>query len=409
MPETIDLAAVRAQVPALSRTVHGRPVAYLDHAATAPTPTCVIDALGRAYGPLNANVHRGVHTMSADATQAFAAARRRVARFISASADEVVFTSGTTAALNLVAHGLSATRLRPRSRVLVSRQEHHANLVPWQLVAAPRGARVEALPCDTRGGVDLEAAERALRAGDVAVVCITLASNVLGTLQPVHELTRLAHGVGALVVADAAQAAAHGPIDVRALGVDALAFSGHKLFGPTGVGVAWARRELLQSWPPWQGGGDMVTRVTFDGPGFRAPPQRFEAGTPPIAQAIGLHAALDWLEDIGWARIQARETLVRDRIWDRLGEVDGLQLLPGPADLPMASFTFGRHHPHDVGTLLDQQGVAVRTGRHCADPIHALLGLDATVRASGSFLTTDAEIDRLVDGLRHVREVLGAP
>ena len=204
-------------------------------------------------------------------------------------------------------------------------------------------------------------------------------------------------------------AAAHGPIDVAALGVDALAFSGHKVFGPTGVGVLWARPELLQSWPPWQGGGAMVARVSFDGPSFRPPPHRFEAGTPPIAQAIGLHAALDWLEEIGWDAIQAREARLRDRLWSKLSGVKGLRLLPGPADLPLASFNLGRHHPHDVGTLLDEVGVAVRTGRHCADPLHTRLGLDASVRASASFLTTDDEIDRLIDGLEHVNEVLGAP
>ena len=292
---------------------------------------------------------------------------------------------------------------------MLSQQEHHASLVPWQLVAPVRGAHVEALPCDERASIDLDAAEATLRAGHVAAICVGLATNVLGQWQPVAQLAELARSVGALVIVDAAQAAAHGPVDVHSLGVDALAFSGHKLFGPTGIGVLWARSELLQSWPPWHGGGDMVARVSFEGSTFRPPPHRFEAGTPPIAQALGLHAALDWLEGIGWTAIRRREAEVRDGLWNRLREVDGLRLLPGPAELPLASFTLGRHHPHDIGTLLDHAGVAVRTGRHCADPLHGHLGLAASVRASASFLTTDAELDQLVLGLRHVCEVLGDP
>lgn len=409
MTEPLDVARLRAEVPALSREVHGHRVTYLDHAATAPTPQVVLQAVAQAYGPLNANVQRGVHTMSAEASAAYAAARSKVARFLHTDPVQIVFTRGTTEALNLAAHGIAATRLRPRSRVLVSRQTHHAGLVPWQLMGAPRGAHVEALPCTPTGQLDLDATERALRAGHVAAVCVPVASNVLGTYTPVRELAELAHDVGAVMVADAAQAAPHSPLDVGALGVDVLAFSGHKVFGPTGIGVLWARRSLLEKWPPWQGGGDMVQRVRFEGSTFREPPHRFEAGTPPIAQALGLHAALDWLENIGWKAIQARERVVRDGLWQRLRQVPGLTLLPGPADLPMASFTLGRHHPHDVGSLLDQLGVAVRTGRHCADPLHTLLGLDSTVRASASFLTTDAELDRLIAGLSHVREVLGAP
>lgn len=404
---TLDVSTLRREFPGLQRSIRGAPLAYLDYAATAQRPRAVLDAMHRAHTELNANVHRGVHTVSAEVSAAFEAARARVAAFLGADPSEVVFTRGTTEALNLAAHGIAATRLRPRSRILLSQQEHHANLVPWQLVAHPRGARVECIPLTEGGHLDLDAAHRQIRAGELAVLGVPLVSNVLGTRTPVEELARAAHDVGGLVVVDAAQAVAHGPIDVHALGADVVAFSGHKVYGPTGIGVLWARASLLHAWPPWQGGGDMMERVSFESTTYRPPPARFEAGTPPIAGAIGLHAALDWLEGVGWSAIQEREALIRDHL---LTVVDGLGFvdrLPGRPDVPLTSFNVRGVHAHDVGTILDQSGIAVRTGRHCADPLHTTLGLEASVRASASFLTTGAEVDLLGHALREVAEVFG--
>jgi cysteine desulfurase/selenocysteine lyase len=403
----LDVAALRAQVPGLHRSIRGQPLVYLDHAATAHRPQPVLDALHHANTHLNANVHRGVHTVSAEATAAFEATRTRVAAFLGADREEIVFTRGTTEALNLAAHGIAATRLRPRSRILLTPFEHHANLVPWQLVADPRGARVEALPVTPTLDLDLDRTHTALRAGHVAVLGLPLVSNVLGTRTPVAELAAMAHDVGALVVVDAAQAAAHGPLNVHALGADILAFSGHKLGGPGGIGVLWAKRSLLATWPPWQGGGDMIERVSFDSTTFRAPPARFEAGTPPIAAAIGLHAALDWLENIGWEAISEHEHLLRDHLLAVLDALPFVERLPGTPAIPLAAFNVRGVHPHDVGTLLDDHGIAVRTGRHCTDPLHTHLGLDASVRASASFLTTTDELDHLGRALHAVAEVFG--
>lgn len=402
----LDIHAVRAAVPALRDQVQGQPLAYLDYAASSQRPQVVIDALHHAHVHLGANVHRGVHTRSAEATAAFEEARAGVAGFLSTSSDQVVWTSGATDALNLAAAGLGATRLRRGDRVLVSLAAHHANLVPWQLVAETVGATVEPLRLTAAGVVDLDALDSALSKGRVAVVACSLVSNVLGTRAPVEEVAERAHAHGAVVVVDAAQAVPHGPLDASALGADVLAFSGHKLFGPTGVGVLWARRSLLEAWPPWKGGGDMVRRVSFSGTSFRPPPARFEAGTPPIAQAIGLHAALEWLASVGWEAVQAREASLSKSLQEALDTVPGLTKVPGTPDVPLCSFSVEGIHPHDIGTLLDERGIAVRTGRHCADPLHTALGLDATVRASLCFLNTEAEIERLVEGLHCVRSVL---
>ncbi|HCH61541.1 MAG: cysteine desulfurase CsdA [Deltaproteobacteria bacterium] len=404
---SLDIAALRSAVPGLHRSIRGESLIYLDYAATAQRPQAVLDAVYRANTELNANVHRGVHTVSAEVSAAFEAARARVATFLGAEPSEIVFTRGTTEALNLAAQGIAATRLRPRSRILLTQQEHHANLVPWQLVAHPRGARVECMRLDDAGSIDVEAAHRQIRAGGLAVLGLPLVSNVLGSRAPVETLSAAARDVGAVVVVDAAQAVAHGPLDVHAIGADVVAFSGHKVYGPTGIGVLWARSDLLHAWPPWQGGGDMIERVSFDSTTYRPPPARFEAGTPPIAAALGLHAALDWLDAVGWSTIRARETQLRARLLAILDGLDFIERLPGRPDVPLACFNVRGVHAHDVGTILDQHGIAVRTGRHCADPLHTLLGLDASVRASASFLNTEAELDHLEAALGEVAEVFG--
>ena len=394
-------------MPGLHRTVHGRPLVYLDNAATTHKPIAVLDALRRANTHLCANVHRGVHTVSAEATAAHEAARGAVGRFLGAPASEIVLTSGTTESLNLAAACIGATRLRPGDRILLTTAEHHANLVPWQLVAERTGAVVEPIPLTPARDIDLDAYRALLAEGRVAMVGFPLVSNVLGTRAPAEALIAGAHQAGALAVVDAAQAAAHGPIDVGALGADVLAFSGHKVFGPTGIGVLWARRALLEAWPPWKGGGDMIGRVSFAGSTFRPPPARFEPGTPNTAGAIGLHAALDWLDTIGWDRLQQHEQALRDHLLARLADCVGVSLLHAAPDLPLFSFALAGAHPHDVGTLLDMEGVAVRTGRHCTDPLHQALGIQASTRAALSFLNTVEEADALIDALCRTREILG--
>ena len=398
--EPPSISALRGTFPGLSRVVHGKPLVYMDHAATTHKPQAVLAAMAHANTHLCANVHRGVHTVSAEVTAAYEAARAAAGRFIGAPSAEIVFTSGTTASLNLAAHGIAASHLQPGDRILLTTAEHHANLVPWQLIAQRTGSRVEAIPLTSDGDMDLGAYHALLAAGRVAVVGFPLASNVLGTHLPAADLVAGARSAGALVVADAAQAVAHGPVDVSGLGVDVLAFSGHKAFGPSGIGILWARRALLAAWPPWQGGGDMIDRVSFSNTTFRPPPARFEAGTPNIPGAIGLHAALDWLAGLGWPWIRAREDALRQALHSRLTALPGVRLLHPRPELPLFSFVVDGVHPHDIGSLLDMDGIAVRTGRHCADPLHQALGVEASTRASLSFLNTLEECDALIASLR---------
>jgi len=405
----LDVARVRTDFPILSQTTRsGHPLAYLDNAATTQKPRQVIEAISRFYTSGNANIHRGVYELSERATAAFEGARERVARFIgAASPAEIVFTRSATEAINLVAQSWGRSTLRPGDEVLVTAMEHHSNLVPWQLVCEQTGARLRAVPITARGELDLEAAERLL--GDrTRLLAIGHVSNALGTVNPVRALAARAHGRGALVLVDGAQSAAHLRIDVAELGCDFFAFSGHKVYGPTGVGVLYGRADVLAAMPPWQGGGDMIEQVALEGSTWAAPPARFEAGTPPIAEVLGLATALDYFEAVGLDRIAAWEEELLRLATERVGEIRGVRLVgTAPQKVAVLSFILDGVHPHDVGTILDDEGVAVRAGHHCAQPVMTSLGIPATVRASFAFYNTVREIEALARGVARAAEVFG--
>lgn len=400
----MDADSIRSQFPILSTTSRGKPLVYLDSAATTQKPRRVIDAVSDFYLHDNANIHRGVYQLSERATIAWDAARERVARFIGAgTADEVVFVRGTTEAINLVAHSFARPRLVRSPTVLVTTMEHHANIVPWQLV----GATTLPIPISDIGELDLAAAERMLHQG-ASLLAVTHVSNTLGTVNPVADLCRMARAAGVPVLIDGAQAAAHVAIDVAALGCDFYCFSGHKVFGPTGIGVLWSKREHLAAMPPYQGGGDMIDEVSFERTTFAAPPRRFEAGTPDIAGAVGLHAALDWLTSQDREAIHAHEDGLRDYAIEALSAIPGIQLVgTAPDKAAVIAFTLRGAHAHDIASLLDGDGICVRAGHHCTQPLHRRLGLTSTARASFALYNTRSDVDALARGLAGVRQVLG--
>ncbi len=402
----LDPLRCRGDFPALAQTVHGRPLVYLDSASTAQKPRAVIEASVRAYERECANVHRGVHALSAAATELFEGTREKVRRFVGAAdAGEIVFTRGATEAINLVAQTFGKSVLGPGDEVLVSELEHHSNLVPWQMVCAERGAALRPIRIDDRGQVDVEAFE-AMLSPRVKIVAITHVSNAFGTVVPVRRIIAAAHAVGAAVLVDGAQAVPHLRVDVRALDCDFYCFSGHKLFGPTGTGALYGKRERLAAMPPWQGGGDMILSVSFDETLYAEPPHRFEAGTPNIAGVIGLGAAIEYVESVGLDRIGAWEHELLEYGTAALGAVPGLRLLGTAADkAAILSFELRGVHPHDAGTILDREGVAVRTGHHCAQPAMRRFGVTGTVRASLAFYNTREDIDALVRGLGLVAEM----
>jgi cysteine desulfurase/selenocysteine lyase len=404
---SLDVARIRADFPILSQTTRGgHPLVYLDNAATSQKPRQVIEAVSRFYGSENANIHRGVYGLSEQATASFDAARATVARFLgAASPSEIVFTRGTTEAINLVAQSWGRTNLRPGDEVLVTGMEHHSNLVPWQMVCGQTGARLRAVPITDRGELDLDAFDRLL--GErTRLLAVGHVSNALGTVNPVRELAARAHARGALVLVDGAQSAPHLPVNMADLACDFFAFSGHKLYGPTGVGVLYGRAEVLAAMPPWQGGGDMIEQVTLEASTWAAPPARFEAGTPPIAQVIGLAAAIEYLEGLGPARIAVWEGELLGLATARVGQLPGVRLVGTAADkAAVLSFLLEGVHPHDLGTVLDDEGVAVRAGHHCAQPVMARFGIPATVRASFAFYNTPDEIEALVRGVERAGKV----
>ena len=408
-PHPFDARAVRAQFPILSTMVRGKPLVYLDNAATSQKPRAVIEAVDRYYRTTNANVHRGVHWLSQEATTAMEGAREVVRRFLdAASTREIVFTRGTTEGINLVAQSWGRANLRAGDEIVLTTMEHHSNIVPWQLVAAEKGAVIRVVPMSDAGELDLEVYARLL-GPRTRLVAVTHVSNALGTVNPVARMAEAAHAAGALVLVDGAQSVAHEPIDVRALGADFFAFSGHKVFGPTGIGVLYGREALLEAMPPWQGGGDMIRTVSFEGSTWNELPYKFEAGTPHISGAIGLGAALTWLEDVGLEAAAAHEADLLAYGTEALRAVPGLTLV-GTArhKASVLSFTLEGVHPHDIGTLLDLEGIAVRTGHHCAQPVMARLGIAATARASLALYNVREDLDALIRGLARVREVFGA-
>jgi cysteine desulfurase/selenocysteine lyase len=395
-------AGLRKMFPILAELgKDGRPLAYLDNAASSQKPLAVIEAMNAYYRHDHANVHRGVHTLGRRATEAFERARGQVAAFLSAQPNEIVFTRGTTEALNLAAHGLSA-RLQPGDEILLTELEHHSNIVPWQMAAQRTGARVRAVPVRADGSLDLDAMS-SMYTARTRIVAFGHVSNALGTVHPVAAICEQARRNGAITVVDGAQGAAHGTVDVGALGCDLYAISGHKMYGPTGIGALWGRRELLEAMPPWQGGGEMIKTVTFEHTTYADPPARFEAGTPNIAGAVGLGAAAEWMTSIGRDAIAAHERLLLDRATAALLQIPGVRIVGTAAEKAgVISFVVDGFHPHDVATLLDEQGVAVRSGHHCTQPLMRALGVDATARASFAAYTTPDEIDRFTEGLAKI-------
>jgi cysteine desulfurase / selenocysteine lyase len=406
----MDVAKVRADFPILERTFHGHPFVYLDSAATSQKPRAVIEAEEAFYATTNANVHRGVYSLSVEATDAYEAARARAARFLGAKdPSEVVFVRGTTEGLNVIAQSLGASILNRGDRVVTTVMEHHSNIVPWHLLRERRGIELDFVDVDDEGRLRLGDYDRFL-GPRTKVVTLTHASNVLGTVNPVGEIAKRAHDAGAVVVVDAAQSAPHRRIDVGSLGADLLTFSGHKVLGPMGVGVLWGRRELLDRMPPAEGGGEMIESVRQDRVTYRDPPLRFEAGTPNVAGAIGLSAALDYLESLGWDDIAAHEQRLHVHATDEARRRFGDRLrVYGPSSAPdrqgIQSFALKGVHPHDVASLLDAEGVAVRAGHHCCQPLMERLGVPALTRSSPYVYTTEEEIDRLYDGLEKVAKV----
>jgi len=396
-----DPQVVRRDFPILAQEINGHPLVYLDNAATTQKPAAVIDAVAGYYRRDNANVHRGVHTLSDRATQAFERARQTVAAFLnSPKVEQVIWTAGTTEAINLVAGSWGRENLRAGDRVLVSWLEHHSNIVPWQLIAAATGAEVVPVPVTERGDIDLAALD-ALLDERVRLVAVNHVSNALGTVNPVVEIASRAHAAGALLLVDGAQAVAHFPVDVQALGCDFYAFSGHKLFGPTGIGALWGREDLLEAMPPFLGGGEMIERVSFAGTTFNHLPFKFEAGTPNIAGAIGLAAAIDYLSSLDRSGAAAHEAGLLALTLELAGEVPGLERVGAPAEAAgIFSFLLAGSHPSDLGMLLDEQGIAVRTGHHCAQPLMERFGIPGTVRASYSIYNTQDDVQRLFEGIR---------
>ena len=404
----LDVERVRADFPILAQRINGHPLAYLDNGASAQRPRAVIDAERRYAEESHANIHRGVHTLSQRATAAFEGARERVRSFVNAkSTREIVFLRGTTEAINLVANSFARPRLAPGDEILITWLEHHANIVPWQMVCAQTGAQLKVVPIDRHGELDLDAYKSLLNRR-TRLVALAHVSNALGTVLPVRECIAQARNMGVPVLIDGAQAAPHMRVDVQELDCDFYAFSGHKLYGPTGIGVLYGREALLESMPPWQGGGDMILAVSFSGTTYNQLPFKFEAGTPHISGAIGLAAAIDYVEGLGLDRIERWEHELVAYAANRLAQCEGVRLIGEPRHRAgLVSFVVDRVHAHDLGTILDQQGIAIRTGHHCAMPVMDFMGVPATARASFAFYNTKAEVDRLVAGVAAARELFG--
>lgn len=404
---TLDIERVRRDFPILQQDVAGQPLVYLDNAATSQKPDSVIETLNRYYRETNANIHRGVHTLAERATAQYEEARGKVRAFINAAETrEIVFTRGTTESVNLVAQAWLRPQLQPGDEILLSEMEHHSNIVPWQLVAGQTGAVVRVIPMTDAGELRLDEFERLL-CERTRLLAIGHVSNALGTINPLADMITAAHARGIPVLVDGAQAVPHFAVDVQALDADFYCFSGHKMFGPTGIGVLYAKAHLLEAMPPYQGGGEMISKVTFEGTKFNVIPHKFEAGTPNIAGAIGLGAAIDYLDGLGMERIVAHEDDVLAYAHERAAEVDGLRIYgTAKRKAGVLSFLIDGIHPNDLGMLIDQEGVAVRTGHHCAMPVMDHFGIGGTARASFAFYNTRADVDRLIEGIASVRKLL---
>ena len=403
----VDWARVRRDFPLLERRVHGKPLVYLDSANTGQKPAVVIEAVDDFYRHHNANVSRAVHALGSEATDAYEAARATLARHLNVHCDELVLTSGTTFAINLVAYSWALPRLQPGDVILLTQMEHHANIVPWQLIAERTGAVIRVAGITPQGVLDMDALHDAMTP-EVKLLGVTHVSNVLGTINPVREICRQARRLGIITIVDGSQAVPHMPVDIAAIGCDFYAFTGHKMCGPTGTGALWARREHLAAMPPFLGGGEMIKQVRFDGTVFNDPPHRFEAGTPNIDGHIGLGAAVDYLGALGMHHVAAREGELLAHLSEEMGKVDGLRIFgAAPDKAAVVSFLVEGAHAHDIATLLDLEGVAVRSGHHCAHPLMQFFGVPATCRASLAFYNTHAEIEVFMAALLKVRRLLG--
>jgi cysteine desulfurase / selenocysteine lyase len=404
--QALDVSKIRADFPILRQRVHGKPLVYLDNGATSQKPQIVIDTLNRYYSEGNSNIHRGVHFLSERATEAYETARQRIRRFLNAGSDqEIIFVRGTTEAINLVAQSYGRTFLKRGDEIIVSAMEHHSNIVPWQILCEQIGARLRVIPINHDGEIVLDEYRRLLT-DKTKLVSVTHVSNALGTIVPVKDIVRFAHERSVPVLLDGAQAIPHLKVDVQELDCDFYAFSGHKLFGPTGVGILYGRSELLDIMPPYQGGGDMISLVTFEKTHYNVLPYKFEAGTPHIAGGIGLGAAIDYLAGLDWERVAAHEHDLLAYATSALSRIDGLRIIGTAREkVGVISFVFDHVHAHDVGTILDQEGVAVRAGHHCAMPVMQRFGVPATTRASFALYNTREEIDVLVRGIHRALKV----
>ena len=402
----LDVARIRENFPILNHQVHGKPLIYLDNAATSQKPQIVIDTLNRYYNTENANVHRGIHSLSQQATQEFEDARSKVRQLLNASDDrEIIFVRGTTEAINLVAQSYGRQNVGDGDEIIVSAMEHHSNIVPWQILCEERGARLRVIPMNDAGELLMDEYEKLLSPRTKLVSVVHL-SNSLGTINPVEQIVEMAHSMGARVLLDGAQSTPHMAVDVREIDCDFFAFSGHKLFGPTGVGVLYGKADLLDSMPPYQGGGDMIKSVTFEKTTYNSLPYKFEAGTPNIAGVIGLGAAIDYVTNVGLERISAYETELLEYGTRRLSSIGGLRMIGTAKEKAgILGFVLGDIHPHDIGTILDSEGIAIRTGHHCTQPVMERFGIAATARASLALYNTREEIDALVKGIDKVLEV----
>ncbi len=410
MNKTLDIARIRADFPILNRQVHpGIPLIYLDSTASSQKPQVVIEAMDRFYQQSNANIHRGIHVLAEEATALYEMAREKVAKFIHApSARQVIFTRNATESINLVAYSWGRANLKAGDVLVLTEMEHHSNLVPWHILAAEKGVRLEFIPVTEDGLLDMGVYRQLLEL-QPRLVAFTHMSNVLGTITPATEIIRLAHQAGALTLVDGAQSVPHFPVDVQALGADFLAFSSHKMCGPTGIGALYGRKELLDAMPPFLGGGDMIKRVELRTFTPNELPHKFEAGTPAIAEAVGFGAAVDYLQSVGMEAVAAHEQEIIRYALDRLEEVPGVKIFGPSAEHKggVAAFTLGDIHPHDIAQVLDTKGIAVRAGHHCAQPLHEKFGISATARASFYLYTTNEEVDQLAEGLYKVRQVFG--
>jgi len=405
---SFDVAALRAQFPALQQLVHGKPLVYLDNAATAQKPVAVLDALRRYYEHDNANVHRGVHALSERATEAYEGGRDKVRRFVNAErSTEIIFTRNATEGINLVARAWGDANVRAGDEILITELEHHSNIVPWQQLAARSGATVRVIPIDDAGALMMDEFDRLLTAR-TKIVAVSQMSNALGTINPVQEIIDRAKSAGATVLIDGSQAVCHLPVDVRALGADFYVFTGHKLYGPTGIGVLYGRESVLEAMPPFLGGGDMIRSVSFEGSTWNDLPWKFEAGTPNIAGGVGLGAAIDFVSAVGLEAIAAHEAALLERATAALAAQDGITLV-GTArhKASVLSFVMEGIHPHDIGTVADREGVAIRTGHHCAQPVMDRFGIPATARASFAAYNTFDDVDALAAALQRVRALMG--